>query len=288
MVFKLNSPFFSIIIPTFNRIDDLRKALESVFLQDFEDFEVLVVDNESDDGTDKLINSISDNRLNYYRIKNNGIIAKSRNLGIKKSRGNFIVFLDSDDYWDAKKLSYLYSAINSAPNIDFLYHDFYESFDLHNKRKYVRNISRAPYDSMIKNGNPVATSCACVRSKVLKSYSFPTDYVYVGWEDFSLWLTIAKSGYQFSFLRYPLTYLKKNENNFSTSDQIIKNLTNMRRIYEVFKDAAWIDYEFGRAHIKKNEIMIARKYLLKSMFSYPLNLSLFFRTSIQYMSTLIK
>ena len=98
----MKTPFFSIIIPTFNQSSFLQKALKSVFNQTFKNFEVIVVDNNSKDGTKKVVKSF--NNIVYRNINNEGIISKSRNLGLKISRGKWIAFLDSDDFWDKDRL----------------------------------------------------------------------------------------------------------------------------------------------------------------------------------------
>ena len=73
----MKTPFFSIIIPTFNQSSFLQKALKSVFNQTFKNFEVIVVDNNSKDGTKKVVKSF--NNIVYRNINNEGIISKSRN-----------------------------------------------------------------------------------------------------------------------------------------------------------------------------------------------------------------
>ena len=96
---------FSIILPTYNRADTyLKDAIDSVVNQSYINWELLIIDNHSTDNTDELIGSYKDDRIKLYKIRNNGNIAKSRNLGLKKSKGEYIAFLDSDDIWKKDKL----------------------------------------------------------------------------------------------------------------------------------------------------------------------------------------
>ena len=90
-----NSPFVSIIIPTYNNAEFWRKALKSVIGQTYNSWEAIVIDNNSTDQTDEVINKFQDIRIKYYKISNYGIIAKSRNLGISLAKGEWIAFLDS-------------------------------------------------------------------------------------------------------------------------------------------------------------------------------------------------
>lgn len=95
--------FVSVIIPTFNRGWILREAVDSVLSQDFRDFELIVVDDGSDDNTRDILNAYQDHII-LIRQENNGVSA-ARNRGIVRSSGELIAFLDSDDLWLPEKLS---------------------------------------------------------------------------------------------------------------------------------------------------------------------------------------
>jgi len=100
---KMN-PLISVIIPTYNHGQFIGKAIKSVLDQSHNNLEVIVVDNYSEDNTKEEIQSFQDDRIHYYRFRNNGIIAASRNYGVSKSVGEVIAFLDSDDEWIRAKL----------------------------------------------------------------------------------------------------------------------------------------------------------------------------------------
>ncbi len=90
-------PTFTIVIPTFNRVSGLPHVLESVLSQTFTDFEVVVVDDGSSDGTPELLQHLSDPRVRHVRQPNAGGCA-ARNNGAASSRGRFLIFLDDDDH----------------------------------------------------------------------------------------------------------------------------------------------------------------------------------------------
>jgi glycosyltransferase involved in cell wall biosynthesis len=90
-------PFFSVIIPTYNRAGLLREALDSVFAQTCADFEVIIVDDASTDDTAGIVSIFADN-VRYYRQENQGPGA-ARNLGLANAAGRYVAFLDSDDLW---------------------------------------------------------------------------------------------------------------------------------------------------------------------------------------------
>ena len=91
-----DSPTVSVVIPTYNRADVLPRAIESVFEQTFQDFEIVVVDDGSTDDTETVVASYDDERLTYIRQPNQGANA-ARNRGIERARGSYVSFLDSDD-----------------------------------------------------------------------------------------------------------------------------------------------------------------------------------------------
>ena len=91
------NPLVSIIIPTYNRAEDLKRALQSVFDQTFTNWEVVVVDNYSVDNTDSLIKSFNNQKIKLFKIHNRGIISASRNLGLKHALGEYIAFLNQKE-----------------------------------------------------------------------------------------------------------------------------------------------------------------------------------------------
>lgn len=94
----------SIIIPTHNRLGKVCRALDSVLNQSYKNFEVIIVDDGSIDGTRDNMQRYNDSRLKYFWIENGGV-ARARNFGVKQAQADWICFLDSDDVWRKHKLS---------------------------------------------------------------------------------------------------------------------------------------------------------------------------------------
>lgn len=93
----------SVIIPTYNRASNIKRAMLSVLGQSYSDIELIVIDDGSTDDTEVVVNSISDSRVRYYRQEKQGACA-ARNLGIHLAKGDYIAFQDSDDEWLENKL----------------------------------------------------------------------------------------------------------------------------------------------------------------------------------------
>lgn len=112
--------FFSIIIPTFNRAAFLETAINSVLNQTYPNFELIIINDGSNDSTKHLIDSYSDIRLSYSYHPNHGV-SFSRNKGLAASKGEFIAFLDSDDRWAPEKLKTTMTYIQRYPEINIFH-----------------------------------------------------------------------------------------------------------------------------------------------------------------------
>lgn len=99
-----NNPLVSVIIPTYNRAHLVKRAIDSVLKQTYKNFEIIVVDDASSDNTEQIINLFADRRIIYIKQEKNMGVAAARNAGIKKARGKYIAFLDSDDEFCAGKI----------------------------------------------------------------------------------------------------------------------------------------------------------------------------------------
>ena len=110
----MNTPLVSVIIPTYNRAWSLKKAIDSVLEQDYKNFELIVVDDGSTDDTEALVSEYAKS-VKFVQQPNSGVSA-ARNKGIQISSGSLISFLDSDDYWEPKKLSTQVEFFNANPD----------------------------------------------------------------------------------------------------------------------------------------------------------------------------
>jgi len=110
-------PFVSVIIPTYNRAHLILRAIESVLNQTYGKFELLVVDDCSNDDTETVVDSIKDDRVRYIKCDKNGGAAAARNRGIQEAKYDWIAFLDSDDVWRKDKLEKQIAAIDNIAGL---------------------------------------------------------------------------------------------------------------------------------------------------------------------------
>jgi len=115
-------PKVSVIIPTYNRLPMLMEAVESVLAQDFQDYELIVVDDGSTDGTAEELQRFG-RRIKLLQHAQNRGVSAARNRGILQARGKYIAFLDSDDLWLKEKLKVQVAFMDDNPQYPLCYTD---------------------------------------------------------------------------------------------------------------------------------------------------------------------
>jgi glycosyltransferase involved in cell wall biosynthesis len=215
------TPFFTIIITTYNRANLLKQTLKSLANQTFLDFELIIIDNYSNDETIKVINQFRSFNLKLFQLKNNGIIAVSRNFAINKSTGEWIAFLDSDDLWSANKLQKCFDLINNKINyISLIYH----GMDIiKNNRSFgrlrTRELLNPAFNNLLVKGNTIAFSSVVVKKDLLvKVNGFNCSENMINTSDYNTWLKIAHCGYEITYLPESLGSYRIHEGNLSNHD----------------------------------------------------------------------
>jgi len=114
-------PFFSVVIPLYDRADYIIRSIKSVLNQTYSSFELIVVDDASKDNSVEIVSGILDPRINLIQLPKNLGNAAARNEGWKAAKGNWIVYLDSDDWFEESFLENLEREISNAPEIAFFW-----------------------------------------------------------------------------------------------------------------------------------------------------------------------
>lgn len=119
-------PKVSVITPTYNRADLLPRAVQSVLSQDFTDLELMIVDDGSTDNTEEVVRELQaqDDRVCYWKLPENRGIGFARDFGLRRARGEYVAWIDSDDVWLPGKLVEQVRVLDKYPEIDFLFTDF--------------------------------------------------------------------------------------------------------------------------------------------------------------------
>jgi len=109
----------SIILPTYNRADLIMETIESILHQTYKNWELIIIDDGSDDNTEEIISQIKDERIQFHKAGRIGIVGKIKNIGIEKASGELIAFIDSDDLWAKTKLEKQIVAMQQYPDAGF-------------------------------------------------------------------------------------------------------------------------------------------------------------------------
>jgi len=197
----------SIIIPTHNRKHIVEQAIQSALTQSFKDFEVIVVDDGSTDGTKEYLESL---HLPITVIsKENGGVASARNEGIKNAQSIYVAFLDSDDSWLPDKLKAQVEYLESHPDIPLVYTDEY--IEVNGEVLPKTRFQRADVGDEVKNNfllsgfiqrTPIHTSAVMLKKSVLDEVGYFNETLKIH-EDSELWNRISMK-YKFGYIDIPL------------------------------------------------------------------------------------
>ena len=193
----------SVIIPTYNRKKTLARAIQSVINQSFSPFEILIIDDGSNDGTEEWVKENFQNIKYIY--KNNHGVSSARNVGIENAHGDWVAFLDSDDEWLPNKLYKQVKSIESNPKMKFF----------HTNEIWIRNGVRVNQMKKHKKYGGyifekcldicrVSPSSVLIQKEVFDNIGIFDESLRVC-EDYDLWLRIT-SKYPVAFLDIPLIY----------------------------------------------------------------------------------
>lgn len=197
-------PYFTIIIPSYNHAHFLRLSIADLMNQTIQDWECIVVDNQSNDNTKEVVESFHDKRLKIITIDNMGSIAKSRNIGIKMAEGTWLAFLDSDDRWYPHRLEIIQNNINANTDAVVFSTDEKVINQLANSESinYYGPYESFFYEKLLTFGNRLSTSATVVNKDFInkKALKFSENIKYITVEDYDFWMRIAKSGAVFKFI----------------------------------------------------------------------------------------
>jgi glycosyltransferase involved in cell wall biosynthesis len=293
---KSINPLVSIIIPTFNRANIINYAIDSVLAQSYSNFELIIVDNNSNDDTLEKISAYKDKRIKVY-VNHTGKAASTRNYGINHASGEIIALLDSDDTWVYNKLNLSVKAI--LEGADFVYHSLYlkkeDSFFFNFfKFKIKSRILAFPvHEDLFFNGNTICTSSVVFRKHLFSSScQFRELPGLLGSEDYDLWLNISKITNKFVKLPNTLGYYTIGSDNLTTPlrniDNIICILDLHNKKYNFIPE--WSIYSFTTSYFKSKQYTLSLfflKKLLKNNYFYFFNykiIYILFMLCIRYMN----
>jgi len=248
----------SVIIPTYKRVEKLKRAIDSVLNQTFTNWEIIVIDNHSSDGTKELIDNYNNPKIKILFIKNNGNIAKSRNYGIKKSKGKYLALLDSDDLWTPNKLQICINTLSEK--IKIVYHDMYIQNNIKQiifkKSGMCRDLKKPIYQDLILNGPAFPTSSVVIEKNVFKKISFFDEKKYfITWEDYDAWIRLSKINEGYKKINKVLGYRWADDENTLKPNILIKTIFLFKKKYlNNERLPNWCKLALGKSYYYTNQI----------------------------------
>jgi glycosyltransferase involved in cell wall biosynthesis len=254
---RSDHPFFSIIIPTYNRAHLITKAIKSVLEQSFQDFELIIVDDASTDNTEEIVAQIKDSRIRYFKQKENQERSAARNYGVSVARAKFVNFFDSDDVLYPNHLQEAFTNLNE--NIPVYYQRAEVILD--NKKIAKKDIIQHPViHQFLKQGNILSTNGVFLKREIAKENPFREDMNLS--EDYELWLRLA--------LQYDFHYSPKITSAILEHHQ--RGINNIRlqliiRNKQKFLDYIFNNQKFQDKYKKYKNVLLSGTYLYISLYA---------------------
>jgi glycosyltransferase involved in cell wall biosynthesis len=249
----------SVVIPVYNGEKTIRQTLESVLNQTFTDFEVIVINDGSQDATLEIVANIADPRLKVFSYPNAGQAA-SRNRGLSQARGEFIAFLDADDLWTSDKLEAQLRVLQENPQaaVAYSWSDCIDESGNFLREASHRTVNGDVYakllltDFLDNGSNPLIRRQAITEVGGFDESLPPA-------EDWDMWLRLA-ARYHFVAVPYPQVLYRQSAN--SESSNVLRlELACLRVIKRTFTQAP-----DSLQHLKKPSLANLYKYLIFKCF----------------------
>lgn len=270
-------PKVSVVIPTYNRANLLKRAIKSVINQQFEDFELIVVDDASQDNTPEVVESIDDGRIRYIRLRENSGGPVARNIGIKKAKGEFIGLLDDDDEWLPNRLStQLKKFENLSSEFGVVYGGFYyvSQQDGRILGKRLPRYRGDVYRYLLRE-NFIGSPTLLIRRECFKKAGL-FDRKLKSSQDWDMWLRIAKH-YKFDYVNEIIAkyYVHGRQISFDMKKYIPGRERFIKKHMDIWKDPRVLSIhlsQMGVLLILGGNPQKGLSYIVQSVSMSPFNL----------------
>ena len=253
------NPVFSVIIPTFNRDKTIKRAVESVLSQTFQDFELIIVDDGSKDRTHEIIQKYSDDRIIYIKYEVNKGQNYALNTGVSKSKGFYLSFLDSDDEWSPEMLEKVYEKFQSDKETGCVYSRavYVDSKGNRTSKAPDFNLEGFIYKEALAQGYISSMIALSVKKECfMKIGGFDVDFVVC--QDDEICLKLAKY-YKFGLIKEDLA-LAHCDGNERLTTNLKKNAEGWWKLINKFEKE--IVDNCGKSALSKHYFNCAEKFLI--------------------------
>jgi glycosyltransferase involved in cell wall biosynthesis len=215
-------PLISIVMNCHNGDKYLKKSVGSLIKQTYKNWELIFWDNKSTDKSNQIIKNIKDKRIKYFKSQKFYSLYKARNLAIKKAKGKFLCFLDTDDWWLPTKLKRQVEVFKKKNKLSFLYSNFYQ-FNENLKKKYIFHNTKLPKGFITQDlldDYKIGILTVMMKKKLFEKFKFNEKYNIIG--DFDLFTRISIKN-KIDCLQKPLAFYRFHNNNYTKKNLSIYN-----------------------------------------------------------------
>jgi len=261
---NFSSPLISVIMNCHNGEQYLKKSIKSIISQNYKNWELIFWNNRSIDNSKKIFKSFKDKRLRYFESKKFQKLYEARNFAIKKAKGKYICFLDTDDWWVNCKLKNQIDLFLKDKNLKFIYTNFY-SF------KQKKGIAKIAYNELLPEGSITQKLlnkyCIGILTVMLKKEIFNKDLFNTGYNiigDFDFFLRLSKK-YKIKCIQQPLAYYRLHNKNYSRlkiNEQIKETSAWLKKIKNEKNNN-----KYSFIHVEINQLKLRVKELIRRIFN---------------------
>jgi glycosyltransferase involved in cell wall biosynthesis len=271
----MTRPLVSVIINCYNGEKYLKKCVQSIIDQTYDNFEIIFWDNNSIDQSKNIIHGFNDSRIKYFKSKNKLSLGEARYDATKVCKGSFITFLDTDDWFLPERLDLQVKELVQNDNIGLVFTNYYYFNDLTEKKKIlpVKFSSKNVPQQLLDDYN-VGIITVMIRSEILQKNNFNKNYNFI--EDFDLIFRLSFLT-KFKFIDIPTAYYRIHDTNISKIklSEYIEEFKIWRKLFFTnFKTELSfkkIDLKIKFMEIKKDTFFGNRFLAFKKIISIKLN-----------------
>ena len=247
-----NSPLVSVIMPAYNAESYIEQAVRSVIGQTIKDWELIVLDDGSQDGTCAIVESLAreDDRIRFVRNVENIGVAKTRNRGFEICSGQYVALLDSDDVWHPEKLEMQLARMEqTGAELSYTSYAIVDREGRKTKADYL--VPEIVSLKQLLKQNVIGCSTVMLTARLAKRNPFRTEYYH---EDYVLWLQLLRSGCRVAGCTQVLVDWRYAED--SRSFNKLEAAKNRWQIYREYlglslPNSLWLLANYGAASLKK-------------------------------------
>lgn len=185
----IKRPLITVVMPNYNGHRFVEQAIDSVLSQTYQDFELLIVDDCSEDDSLQLIKqkAQSDSRIRVIALEKNVGVANARNVGIREAKGKYIALLDNDDLWTADKLECQLAIAEKGADIVYCSYDFIDEQNNEVKKPFIVP-KQTNFNKMLAS-SVISCSTSFIKTELMQAHPFNPEFYH---EDYVLWMELLR------------------------------------------------------------------------------------------------